>query len=96
MMFVFLIIIAILALTPAYVLGIAIDVIVSKGLTWMSLSFIVGALVLIPIFRYLTSFIYNYTSAKTAQKLAFEFRKIYLKNSLKWMQSFMKDFKKVT
>src|SRR5690554_4340882 len=94
MMFIFLIIIAVLALTPAYVLGIAIDVIVSKGLTWMSLSFIVGALVLIPFFRYLTSFIYNYTSAKTAQKLAFEFRKIYLKKLFEMDAEFYERFQK--
>src|SRR5690554_5476688 len=94
MMFIYLIIIAVLALTPAYVLGIAIDVIVSKGLTWMSLSFIVGALILIPIFRYLISFIYNYTSAKTAQKLAFEFRKIYLKKLFEMDAEFYERFQK--
>jgi ABC-type multidrug transport system fused ATPase/permease subunit len=43
MMLIFLIIIAVLALVPAYVLGIAIDVIVSRGLSWHSLFFIVGA-----------------------------------------------------
>ncbi|MFA7417438.1 MAG: ABC transporter ATP-binding protein [Acholeplasma sp.] len=94
MMLIYLIMIAVLALTPAYVLGIAIDVIVSKGLTWESLSFIVGALILIPIVRYLTSFIYNYTSSKTAQKLAFEFRKIYLKKLFEMDAEFYERFQK--
>src|SRR5690554_5192021 len=94
MMFVYLIIIAVLALTPAYILGIAIDVIVSKGLTWSRLALIVGLLITIPIFRYLTSYIYNYTSSKTAQKLAFEFRKVYLKKLFEMDAEFYERFQK--
>lgn len=94
MMFIYLIIIAVLALTPAYILGIAIDVIVSKSLTWESLALIIGALLLIPVFRYLISFIYNYTSSKIAQKLAFEFRKIYLRKLFEMDAEFYERFQK--
>lgn len=93
-MFIYLIMIAVLALTPAYILGIAIDIIVSKGLNWLSLGVIVGTLILIPIIRYLTSYIYNYTSSKTAQKLSFQFRKIYLKKLFEMDAEFYEKFQK--
>src|SRR5690606_18805743 len=79
LMFTLLTLIALLALTPAYVLGIAIDVIVSKSLNWTSFAFLITALILIPVARYLSSYFYNYTVNKTSQKLAFTFRKNYLK-----------------
>ncbi|HHX76568.1 MAG TPA: ABC transporter ATP-binding protein, partial [Acholeplasmataceae bacterium] len=94
MMFIYLIMIAVLALTPAYILGISIDIIVSKGLNWVRLAVIVGTLTLVPIIRYLTSYIYNYTSSKTAQKLSFEFRKIYLKKLFEMDAEFYERFQK--
>ena len=63
-----LIIIIVMALLPAYVLGLSIDYIVSGGITKESLFYLVGALTLIPITRYMTSFIYNYKASKLAQK----------------------------
>ncbi|WP_025724621.1 ABC transporter ATP-binding protein [Acholeplasma granularum] len=94
MMLIFLIVIALLSLTPAYILGIAIDVIVSKTLTWQSLILIGSALVIFPIFRYVSSLIYNYTVNKTSQKLAFEFRKIYLRKLFSMDAEFYERFQK--
>jgi len=70
--------ISFILLLPAKVLGLAIDTIVSGGITAGSLSYLVGALVLLPVTRYLLSFAYNYLINKEAQKLAFKLRRKYL------------------
>lgn len=93
-MLVFLILIAVLSLAPAYVLGISIDYIVSKSLTLESLIFVLSALILIPLFRYLSSFIYNYTVNKTSQKLAYIFRKNYLQKLFLMDAEFYEKYQK--
>ncbi|WP_026400158.1 ABC transporter ATP-binding protein [Acholeplasma equifetale] len=85
---------SLLLLTPAFVLGKAIDIIVSSSLTVALLVIIVGLLILIPLLRYATSFIYNYTVAKTSQKLAFTFRKIYLKKLFQMDAEFYEKYQK--
>lgn len=85
---------SLLLLTPAFVLGKAIDIIVSSSLTVVLLVIIVGLLILIPLMRYATSFIYNYTVAKTSQKLAFTFRKIYLKKLFQMDAEFYEKYQK--
>ncbi|HHY96802.1 MAG TPA: ABC transporter ATP-binding protein, partial [Acholeplasma sp.] len=85
---------SLLLLTPAFVLGKAIDIIVSSSLTVALLVIIVGLLILIPLMRYATSFIYNYTVAKTSQKLAFTFRKIYLKKLFQMDAEFYEKYQK--
>ncbi|CDR31083.1 Probable multidrug resistance ABC transporter ATP-binding/permease protein YheI [Acholeplasma oculi] len=94
LMFTLLTLIALLALTPAYVLGIAIDVIVSKSLNWTSFAFLITALILIPVARYLSSYFYNYTVNKTSQKLAFTFRKNYLKKLFDMDAEFYEKYQK--
>jgi ATP-binding cassette subfamily B protein len=70
--------ISFILLLPAKVLGLAIDTIVSGGITASSLTYLVGALALLPIVRYGLSFVYNYLINKEAQKLAFRLRRRYL------------------
>ncbi len=94
LMLVFLILIAVLSLAPAYVLGISIDFIVGKSLTFESLMFVLGALILIPLCRYLSSFIYNYTVNKTSQKLAYIFRKNYLQKLFLMDAEFYEKYQK--
>ena len=66
--------IAAISLAPAYVLGQAIDTIVSGGLTSESLWMLVGLLVLLPVARYFISFTYNHLSHRTAQLLSYKLR----------------------
>lgn len=89
-----LIIIIVLALLPAYVLGLSIDYIVSGGITKESLFYLVGALTLIPITRYMTSFIYNYKASKLAQKLSFKLRENYLKKLFSMDLNFYEKYDK--
>ena len=93
-MFIFLIIITLLALTPAYILGLAIDIIVSKSLTTESLIFLIVGLVLVPFGRYTSSFIYNYTLNKTSQKLAFQMRQKYLSKLFSMDAEFYEKYQK--
>lgn len=93
-MFIFLMLIAILSLTPAYILGLAIDVIVNESLTWTALYLIVGGLIIIPLTRYASSFVYNYTTAKTSQKLAYQFRKNYLSHLFEMDAEFYEKYQK--
>ncbi|VEU82578.1 ABC transporter ATP-binding protein [Acholeplasma hippikon] len=94
LMFFFLMLIGILALSPAYVLGLAIDTIVSKNLTIRSLISILSVLILIPVGRYTSSFIYNYTVNKTSQKLAYTFRQNYLKKLFSMDADFYEKYQK--
>lgn len=93
-MFVFLVLIAVTSLLPAYFLGEAIDVIISGSLTKKTLFYLVGALLLIPLSTYILSFIYNYTISKMAQKLAFTLRKSYLKKLFSMDLSFYSKYEK--
>ena len=56
-----LIFISVLALAPAYVLGKAIDVLISGALTKDSLVLLVALLVLLPVTRYFSSFLFHFS-----------------------------------
>ena len=86
--------IAFIALTPAWVLGYSIDIIVSGGLTKLSLTLLVIALVLLPLGRYLLSFMYNYLSNKTAQKLSYKLRQRYLSHLFDMDSKFYEQYEK--
>jgi ATP-binding cassette subfamily B protein len=86
--------IAFIALTPAWVLGYSIDIIVSGGLTKLSLTLLVIALVLLPLGRYLLSFMYNYLSNKTAQKLSYKLRQRYLAHLFDMDSKFYEQYEK--
>ena len=86
--------IAFIALTPAWVLGYSIDIIVSGGLTRLSLTLLVIALVLLPLGRYLLSFMYNYLSNKTAQKLSYKLRQRYLSHLFDMDSKFYEQYEK--
>ncbi|CCV64754.1 ABC-type transport system, permease and ATPase components [Alteracholeplasma palmae J233] len=84
----------ILALLPALFLGQAIDVIVNNELTMHKLIFYVGVLLLIPVTRYLMSYIYNYLMGKLAQKLAYELREKYLSHLFEMDLEFYEKYSK--
>ncbi len=86
--------IAFIALTPAWVLGYSIDTIVSGGLTQTTLTLLVIALVLLPLGRYLLSFMYNYLSNKTAQKLSYKLRQKYLSHLFDMDSKFYEQYEK--
>lgn len=93
-MFILLVGISIIALAPAKVLGEAIDVIVSSRLTKESLYWLAGLLLLIPLTRYIMSFVYNYMVTKEAQKLAYKLRQKYLKHLFNMDSKFYEMFEK--
>ena len=78
LLFILLILIAGVSLLPAFFLGKSIDIIVSGGLTKVTLTLLVGSLILIPLTRYLLSFFYNYKISKLAQNLSYQLRDNYL------------------
>jgi ATP-binding cassette, subfamily B, multidrug efflux pump len=86
--------IAAISLAPARVLGLAIDTIVTGGLTARSLLWLVGLLFAIPITRYLMSFAYNYLVNKQAQKLSFLLRKKYLTHLFEMDSQFYEKYEK--
>jgi len=86
--------IAAISLAPAYVLGAAIDTIVSSGLTKESLVILVIALSAIPITRYFLSFAYNYMVNKEGQKLAYKLRQRYLSHLFEMDSQFYEKFDK--
>ena len=73
-----LILLAAISVLPAKVLGIAIDEIVSGTLTTKKLILIVGALLLIPIFRYIVNIVYHYYISWLGHKLSFTLREKYI------------------
>lgn len=89
-----LLLISIVSLTPAYVFGKAIDIITYKELTRNKLILLVLLLILIPLFRYCLSFIYNYLINKQAQKLAYTLREKYLKHLFKMDLEFYEKYEK--
>lgn len=94
LMFFLLISIASISLAPAYVLGLAIDTIVSGGLTQETLIMLVFFLALLPISRYLLSFLYNHLSNKTAQTLSFKMRQKYLSHLFDMDSQFYEKYEK--
>lgn len=93
-MFFLLISIASISLTPAYVLGRAIDTIVSGELTQTTLIWLVFFLALLPTTRYLLSFLYNHLSQKTAQTLSFKMRQKYLAHLFDMDSQFYEKYEK--
>lgn len=94
LLLIFLLIIIVLALVPAYFLGLAIDTIISGSLNAKTLIFLVSALAVIPLFRYLSSYIYNYKVSKLAQKLSYELRESYLEKLFEMDLSFYDKYNK--
>ncbi len=93
-MFFLLVSIASISLLPAYVLGQAIDTIVSGELTETTLVGLVLFLALLPITRYFLSFIYNHLSQKTAQTLSFKMRQKYLSHLFDMDSQFYEKYEK--
>ncbi|MFA5692684.1 MAG: ABC transporter ATP-binding protein [Acholeplasmataceae bacterium] len=93
-LFFLLIFIVILTLSPAYFLGLSIDIIVSGGLTKLNLLWLILALSLIPLLRYLSSYLYHYKVSKLAQKLSFKLRDNYLKHLFEMDLSFYAKYDK--
>ncbi len=93
-MFFLLVSISLISLLPARVLGGAIDTIISGGITTSSLAMLVGALILLPITRYLLSMVYNYLMNVEGQKLAYKLRKNYLDHLFKMDSKFYETYKK--
>ena len=93
-MFLLLLFIALIALLPAKVLGMAIDTIVSGGITPQSLLFLLGGLILLPIVRYFSSFLYNYLMTRQAEKLAFKLRNRYLDHLFRMDSRFYEQYTK--
>jgi ATP-binding cassette, subfamily B, multidrug efflux pump len=93
-MLVMLLSIAAISLAPARVLGMAIDTIVSGGLTTSSLTFLFAALLALPVARYLLSFVYNYLVNSQAQKLSYKLRKRYLNHLFQMDSRFFEMYEK--
>lgn len=93
-MFFLLVSIASISLAPAYVLGRAIDTIVSGELTQTTLIWLVFFLALLPTTRYLLSFLYNHLSQKTAQTLSFKMRQKYLAHLFDMDSQFYEKYEK--
>jgi ATP-binding cassette subfamily B protein len=93
-MFFLLVSISLISLLPARVLGGAIDTIISGGITNTSLATLVGALILLPLTRYLLSMVYNYLMNVEGQKLAYKLRKNYLDHLFKMDSKFYETYKK--
>lgn len=93
-MFSLLLAISAISLTPAYVLGLAIDTIVSGDLNATNLWMLVGALILLPLTRYSMSFLYNYLMNRQAQKLAFTLRHKYLSHLFSMDSKFYEKYAK--
>lgn len=93
-MFFLLLTISAISLAPAKALGLAIDTIVSGGLTRTSLTWLVGLLALLPISRYVLSFVYNYLVNKEGQKLAYKLRKRYLSHLFSMDSKFYEKYPK--
>jgi ATP-binding cassette subfamily B protein len=77
-MFILLLLISAISLTPAYVLGLAIDTIITNSLTWTNFAYLIGALILLPTIRYCMSFLYQTLINSEAQKLSYKLRHKYL------------------
>jgi ATP-binding cassette subfamily B protein len=94
LMFFLLIFISVLALAPAYVLGKAIDVLISGALTKDSLVLLVALLVLLPVTRYFSSFLFHFLVNKTANKLTYQLRHNYLSHLFEMDLDFFETYHK--
>lgn len=93
-MFFVLLTIAAISLAPAYVLGYAIDTIVSGGLTKSSLILLIAALVLLPFSRYFCSFVFHMLVNREAQKLSYKLRQRYLNHLFEMDSQFYEKYTK--
>ncbi len=89
-----LITISFIALLPAKLLGLAIDTIISGGLTSKTLSALVIGLIALPLARYLLSMVYNYMMNYEGQKLTYELRSDYLDHLFSMDSKFFETYKK--
>lgn len=93
-MLILLVSISTISLLPAKVLGNAIDTIISGGLTKQTLTTLVGALILLPVGRYILSMVYNYLMNYEGQKLAYKLRTKYLDHLFSMDSKFYESYKK--
>ncbi len=93
-MFFLLVSIAGFALIPGQLLGTAIDTIISGGLTPLSLLWLGGSLIGFPVVRYGLSYLYNYTTVKKSQYLAYLLRKKYLAHLFAMDATFYEKYQK--
>ena len=93
-MFFLLVSIAGFALIPGQLLGTAIDTIISGGLTPLSLLWLGGSLIAFPVIRYGLSYLYNYTTVKKSQYLAYLLRKKYLAHLFGMDATFYEKYQK--
>ncbi len=94
LMFFTLVLISAIALTPTYILGRAIDTIISGQLTPNLLALYGILLVAMPLIRYTLSYFYNVLASKQAQKLGFELRHKYLEQLFKMDNKFFEKYTK--
>lgn len=94
LMLFFLIVISLIALLPAKLLGLAIDTIISGGLTSNTLFWLVAGLIALPIARYLLSMVYNYMMNFEGQKLTYQLRSKYLDHLFSMDSKFFETYKK--
>ena len=86
--------ISFIALLPAKLLGLAIDTIISGGLTAQTLLFLVSGLIALPVIRYFLSMVYNYMMNYEGQKLTYELRSNYLDHLFSMDSKFYETYKK--
>ncbi len=94
LMLLLLMVLAFMTIIPAKVLGEAIDILASGNLTLELLFILVGALVIIPILRFLLDFSYHYTINKQGQKLSYLLRKKYLDHLFEMDSTLYEEFTK--
>ncbi len=94
LMFLMLVLISAIALTPTYILGRAIDTIISGQLTPKLLAIYGILLIGMPLVRYTLSYFYNVLASKQAQKLGFELRHRYLEHLFKMDNKFFEKYTK--
>ncbi|MDR2828055.1 MAG: ABC transporter ATP-binding protein/permease [Acholeplasmatales bacterium] len=93
-MFFLLLLISAISLAPAYVLGVAIDTIVSSSLNLKNFIWLLASLITLPLARYFMSFLYNHLITKEAQKLSFKLRYKYLDHLFKMDSKFYEKYTK--
>lgn len=93
-MLILLITISFIALIPAKLLGLAIDTIISDGLTSKTLFWLVLGLILLPLARYFLSMVYNYMMNYEGQKLTYQLRSRYLDHLFSMDSKFYETYKK--
>jgi len=86
--------ISFISLLPAKLLGLAIDTIISGGLTSHTLTLLVLGLILLPLGRYFLSMVYNYMMNYEGQKLTFMLRSNYLDHLFSMDSKFYETYKK--